>query len=221
MANLLYVGLIAEGVTDYKFFIPIIEKTLIECAYDCTGDVDINVVEINCSKGESFRDYVKNGQTLGEEYGLPILIVHSDSDSPSPKNVLENKFEEVLKKDESNVSETLCKYIIPLIPIQETESWMLADKNLFKKILGTNKSDAELNLSGHPETFTDPKSRIENAIRIGRSSFPKKLRNQVKISDLYSPIGQSLQLDKLDRYESFKSFKSEILVVMNKLNLIH
>lgn len=221
MPYLLYAGLIAEGSTDYIFLQSIIEKTLIECAFECRGDVDINVIEIKCSKGESFKDYVFNGRTKGtEEYGLSSLIVHADSDSPSQKNVLEYKFKPVFDEIEINLTDKLCRHIIPLIPIHETESWMLADKELFKKIVGTDKTDKELNISGHPETFTDPKSRIEKAITIARSEFPKKKRDQVTIADLYSPIGQGLQIENLRRLESFQAFRNNIMFFLNELNLI-
>ena len=222
MPNLLYAGLIAEGSTDYTFFQPVLEKILIECAYECTGDVDINVVEIKCFKGENFQQYVENGRKIGvSDYGLSLLIVHSDADSPSLENVLEYKFQPILDKIESDDPNELCQYISPLIPIHETEAWMLADKTLLKKIIGTDKTDSELNISGNPETFTDPKLRIEDAIRIGRQDLPKKLRNQLTISDLYSPIGQALQIDKLQDYESFIAFRASIIKILEELNLIH
>ncbi len=221
MPILLYAGLIAEGSTDYTFLQPVIEKILVECAFDCKGDVDINVIEIKCDKGKSFQEYVLNGRKIGaEKYGLSSLIVHADSDSPTPQNVLEYKFKPVFDQITIDSNEELCRFVLPLIPIHETESWMLADKELFKKIVGTGKTDGELNISGHPETFTDPKNRIENAIKIARSEFPKKTRNKLTITDLYSPIGQSLQLDKLAKFESFNSFKEAILDFLSELNLI-
>lgn len=221
MPYLLYAGLIAEGITDYKFFRPIIEKILIECAFECRGDVDINVIEIKCYKGNSFQDYVFNGRKMGaEEYGLSLLIVHADSDSPTSQNVLENKFSPVFDQIETNTEEEFCQHVIPLIPIHETESWMLADKELFKKVVGTDKSNGELEISGHPESFTDPKAKIENAIRIARSELPKKKQSQLTIAELYSPIGESLQIDKLQTFESFNSFRQDIMNFLRELNLI-
>jgi hypothetical protein len=46
----LFVGLIAEGTTDYLFLEPIIEKVLLDIAYDCRGQVDVDVKKSNAIK---------------------------------------------------------------------------------------------------------------------------------------------------------------------------
>ena len=125
-------------------------------------------------------------------------------------------FEEIAHKDENEY----CKLICGLIPITETESWLFADKNLLKRVIGTEKSDSDLNITGNPETFTDPKTRIAEAIRIGRSEYPKKIRNQLSIADLYSPIGESLDINTLNNFESYNKFRENIKEIFKNLNLL-
>jgi hypothetical protein len=83
----IFVGLIAEGATDRRFLKPILEKSLSDIAFDCQGQVDIEVKLIECDKGNSFADYVNNASLKGhQEYGISILIVHSDADSQNAEN---------------------------------------------------------------------------------------------------------------------------------------
>lgn len=217
----LFIGLIAEGKTDYRFLEPIIEKTMIDIAYECKGQIDIDVKVIDCDKGDSFTDYVLNASQKGnEELGISMLIVHTDADDLSSDNAYNNKINPAKALLEQQSNSTHCKYLIALVPIRETESWMLADKSEFIKSISTRKTENELNLSGNPETFNNPKERIEEAIVLGRAEMPKKLRNSLKISDLYSYLGQAIQVRNLKTFQSYRDFENNIRQVLNELNLL-
>lgn len=217
----LFIGLIAEGKTDYRFFQPIIEKTLTNIAFDCSGQIDIDVKVINCEKGDSFKDYVLNASKKGlQEYGISILIVHTDADDSNSIAAYNNKINPAKALLQTQPQNTHCNKIAALVPVRETESWMLADKDAFIKSIGTKKNINELNINGNPEDYTNPKERIENAIRIGREYMPKKLRTNLNISDLYSYLGQAIQINSLRNYNSFIDFENNIKSVFQELNLI-
>ena len=99
--------------------------------------------------------------------------------------------------------------MIAIIPVYMTEAWMLADKELFKKELGTDKSDRALGIDKKPETIRDPKDTIKQAIRIAFDHLPKR-RNRPKIEELYQPIGAKIRLQKLATLPSFQRFKEEL-----------
>lgn len=217
----IFVGLIAEGKTDCRFFEPIIEKVLTEIAFECRGQIDISIKIIDCDKGSSFIDFAENASIIGhQELGVSMLIIHTDADDTNAKSAYQNKINPVLSYISNKPEDTHCKNIAALVPVRETESWMLADKQILIRQIGTRKSDVELNLNGHPESFTDPKSRIEEAIRIGRADLPKKLRNALQISDLYSFLGQSIQIENLRTFESFKDFEINVRKLFVDLNYL-
>ncbi|WP_019538868.1 MULTISPECIES: DUF4276 family protein [Proteiniphilum] len=216
----LFVGLIAEGTTDYLFLEPIIEKVLLDIAYDCRGQVDVDVKKIECDKGRGFTDYVLNAAQKGKENYISMFIVHTDADADSACHTYTHKINPAKTLLEQKEDSGYCKNLIALVPIQETESWMLADKNLFIKTIGTKKNENELNLNGHPETFNNPKERIENAIRIGRQNLPKKLRNSLKIIDLYSYLGQAMKIENLGTFKSYCDFNNNVRRELIKLNLL-
>jgi hypothetical protein len=217
----LFIGLIGEGTTDYRFFEPIIEKTLIDIAYDCRGQIDIDVKVIDCGKGISFADYVVNASTKGHlEFGITMLIVHADGDNASSESTYNNKIKPAKELLDTKSADTHCKKIVALVPVYETEAWMLADKDLFIESIGTKKNENELKINGHPESFNNPKERIEEAIRIGRADMPKKLRTNLNISDLYSYLGQAIQLESLNSFKSFIDFKNNVKQIFVELNMM-
>ena len=217
----LFFGLIAEGPTDCRFFESIIEKALIAIAYDCRGEIDVDVKVIECDKGSSFTEFVLNGAEKGlQNYGITALIVHSDADDHNATNTYDHKITPSIAILNAESDDTHCKHLIALVPVYETESWMLADKEAFIKAIGTKKSEAELNINGNPETFNNPKERIKEAIRIGRAEMPRKMRNALQIAELYSLLGQTIRLEKLKTFASYKDFEKNIRKELVKLNLL-
>lgn len=219
MANTLFVGFMGEGITDHRFLIPIIEKILIELAYECHGQIDTKLIEIPCNK-ESFVEMVLCACKKGfEEYAISIMIVQTDADDITNNNAYKYKINpavEAVNKYEGEI----CRLFIPLVPIFETESWMLADKEILRKQIGTTKTDAQLGISGSPESLRNPKEKIEEAIRIGQEDLPKKLKNKLKISHLYSILGQSIEVEKLESFKSYQLLKANLRECLRSLNLI-
>jgi hypothetical protein len=217
----IFIGLMAEGKTDYRFLEPIVEKVLIEIVFECQGQIDIDVRVIDFDKGNNFTDSVLNASQKGhQEYGITMLIIHTDADDISSDNAYKFKIDPALSLLKKQPEETHCKNVAALVPIQETEAWMLADKSILIKQIGTRKNQVELKINGHPEKFKNPKERIEEAIRIGRSDMPKKLRDSLQVSDLYSFLGQSLQIENLRNFNSFLDFEKNVRQLLINLNFL-
>mgnify|MGYP000963879315 CR=1 FL=1 len=217
----LFVGLMAEGATDYRFLKPIVEKTLVQIAHDCTGQIDIDVFNVEYIKDGGFVDYVFSASKKGfNEFGIMILVIHADADALSPNDVYDNKINPA-KSRIGQEEEEICKNIAALVPVYETESWMFADKAFLKKQIGTKMLDADLGIDGSPESFSRPKERIEEAIRIGREELPPKIRHRLKIDDLYSIMGEAIQTEKLLVYESYNDFVRNIRRELVQLRLLN
>lgn len=219
----LFAGLFAEGKTDIDFLQNIVQKTLQDIAFECSGQFDIEVLPIKIDKTN--LDFVS--QTLIaskkgiEEFGMQIICVHTDADNSTSENIYQNKINPVIIELEKQNDEDYCKILVAIVPIQETESWMLADKELLKQEIGTNRSDHELGINRFPEIIANPKEVISNAIRIARENITQRRRHHLTIADLYLPLGQSMDLDKLKDLSSYQDFKNNIREAFKKLNLLH
>lgn len=219
----IFIGYTTEGNTDVLFLEKIVERTFEEIAYECKCDIEPVVRFLKVDKTDlSFEEYaVKAAQQGVTEMGMMILCIHSDADGPTNKKVLENKFAPARIMIDAQSDETTCKNIVQVIPVQMMESWMLADKELLKREIGTAKSDNELKINRAPETITDPKSTIEEAIRIARQETTKRKRKDLRIGDLYLSMGQKISYDKLEQLPSFRYFQESVRDAYRELHLMN
>jgi hypothetical protein len=224
MSNFILAGLFTEGSTDVRFLSSIVERTLLDIAFECTGDIETDLKIIDFDKsGRGFVDQVLQASKLGyEKYSMMILFVHTDSDNNLDSLVFDTKIipaQNILSKMDDL---SYCKHLVAIVPIQMTESWMLADKKLLKEEIGINKSDAELGLNSNPETVSNPKKLIQDIIRLSKEELTKRKRRRgLDIADLYQIIGQKIELDKLDTLPSFVKFKNSLIQKLKELNLYH
>lgn len=222
MSRQVFIGLMSEGTTDNRFLESVVKRTFEEIGFDCNGDIEIDVRFISIDKtGLGFVEQVLASSKKGiEEFGIMILCVHSDADSATDLNTFQNKMipakNEIDTKDENEY----CKIITAIVPVQMIEAWMLADKELLKKEIGTNKTNNELNINRQPEDIANPKTVIEEAIRIARAEFTKRKRKDLTISELYLPIGQKITIEKLNTLPSFLKFKDSIRKAYRDLNYL-
>lgn len=223
MSQLLHIGLFTEGSTDIRFLESVVKRTFVEVAFDCPGEVDIEVSLIKIDKKDlGFVDQVLRAAQKGlEEFGIMLLCVHVDADDKEDKTIWEHKIRPALCKLEEKQEEECCKYLLPVVPVYMTEAWMLADKELLKEEIGTNKSDSDLNIHREPEKISDPKAAICEAIRIARQEVTKRRRRDLSISELYLPIGQQIDLNKLSLLPSYQKFRGKVVRAFKELNFMH
>lgn len=208
------IGLLSEGTTDQLFLASIIKRTFYQEAFFCSQLVDIEDIEFITKGSGSFSETVQSAIQSGvKNFNMKILCVHADADSKSVENVMKNKFSKIINETDIPV--------VPVIPIQETEAWMLADRALLKAEIGTTKSDLELGIHRAPETIANPKEVIENAIRVARADLAKKRRKEFAIGDLYLAVGQSIDLLQLENLPSYQHFKENVRNAFRSLNLLH
>ena len=92
-------------------------------------------------------------------------------------------------------------------------------KNLLKEEIGIERTDAELGIHLNPEAITNPKSLIENIIRLSKEDLPKRRRNRgLNISDLYQIIGQKIEISELEKLSSYVKFKNSLIEKLRELS---
>jgi len=221
MIHQIFVGLMSEGNTDNRFLESVVRRTFEAIGFECKGDVEISVESLKIEKiGLDFVEQVIKASEEGfKKFGITVLCVHTDADNNSDLLAFENKINPAVNKLKITNTD-MCKIITPVVPVRMIEAWMLADKDLLKNEIGTNKPDSELKIDRDPEAISDPKKTIENAIRFARQELTKRKRKDLTISELYQPIGQKIGIDKLDSLKSFKKFKEAIRKSYQELNCI-
>lgn len=204
----LYIGFISEGPTDNRFLPDIIEKLFTEIACDCYNDIIIEQIFALSKQSGSFVDTMIDASKEAQQKGASMLCIHADSDSRNLTDVYTYKIGPYIKALSNKDDDNYCKCIVPIIPIQMIESWLMADKTLLKQqINALNYNDTALGLHRRPEQYADPKQAIENAIAIVMQNRPKRRRDELSISDLYEPIGAAIDINSLRTLPSFQDFE--------------
>ena len=222
MTRQVFIGLYTEGPTDIRFLKSVVRKTFHEIAFEAPGDFEFFIEPIFiCKTGLDFNTQILQASITGfKDMGISIFCIHKDADDSDDNNVFRNSINPALQcLLESD--EELCRTVVLAIPVQMIEAWLLADKELFKKALGTDKSDIELGINKNPETFSDPKQIIENAIRIARQNRPQRRRHDFSISEIYMPLGDEIGIDKLSRLPSYVKFMKSVREAFISLNYLY
>ena len=217
-----FIGFTAEGRTDVLFLEKIIERSFEEIAYECIGDVEPVILPLKIKKTDlSFGEYALEAAQQGvSEIGMMILCIHADADDSTNQKVLVDKFAPAIDLINRQCDVSTCKVIVPVIPVQMMEAWMLADKELLKKEIGTTKTDNELKINRTPESMAEPKAVIEGAIRISQQEKTKRKRRELKIGDIYLAMGQKISFDKLKQLQSYRQFQEDIRRAYRELHLL-
>jgi len=218
-SNKISIAYATEGTTDKCFLESVIKRTFEEVALECIQELEI-VDPIHISKfAGSIEEKALHYARQAIDNGATILCFHVDADDRTDAKAFNERINpafDAIRRAKIEV----CINLVAIVPVQMTEAWMLADKELLKHQLYTKKNDEELGINKNPEDFSDPKNIIESAIRIAREHLTKRRRRKLTISELYQPIGQTIKLNKLDTLPSYQKFKESVRDVFKQLNYL-
>lgn len=219
MNKQLIVRFATEGKTDVRFLESVIQRSFEDIAFECRDQIEVLPLQHIRKISGDFISTVKIYSQKAEELGIMILCIHTDADSSEDTNAFEDKINPAFSEIKQSTTD-FCKNLIAVVPVRMTEAWMLADKNLLKNEIGTQKTDQELNINKNPESFSDPKKTLEDAIRIAQQDLTKRKRRNLTIGELYLPIGQKISIAQLDSLPSFWKFKEAIKAVFKDIKYV-
>jgi hypothetical protein len=134
---------------------------------------------------------------------------------------MQRKMMPMLEALEPCAEAAYCKTVVPMIPVQMTEAWMLADKPLLLSRMDASAIPLqELRLDRPPEAYADPKQAIRYALSIAQASRTKRRRRELTLDDLYAEMGQLLELRMLQTIPSFARFETAVHAALKRLGLM-
>ena len=219
----LALALYAEGSTD-RYFLPSIIRRTSRHILDHHGQSKVEVqpldlIEIN-KVGFSQNECIL--QAAQKATGDHILIIHCDADHPTPEKALQERFRPGYELVQQ-VKEQICRSLVPIIPVQKTEAWMLAaDHDLLRREIGTSISAQNLGLVNRArqvESDPDPKQTLKEIIRKANAERSRR-RREVDLMSLYAPLGRGINLERLGNVPSYKQFVKDLTETLKILNLI-
>lgn len=218
-----YLGLAlyAEGASDYHFLGPLLLRLCEDlCLEAATGIVEFPeaVLALDSpagmnSSGRAQRVVEAARQARG---AWRIVFVHADSDGNETRARAERAQPAIDLLEQEFAGQGLG---VAVIPIRETEAWVLADGDALRRAMGTRLSDAQLGLPPNPaavESLGDPKAVLDGAWQNAKSGR----RRPRSISPLLVTLGGSIALGRLRQLTAFQQLETELKRALSKLGVL-
>lgn len=219
----LALALYAEGRTDERFLPIVIQRTAERILYqrgrkpvDVFGPVVLNHNIVRTFKGRAECIL----EAARRSAGYHALIVHADADHPSPDRAaierIQPGFDLVHRAKES-----VCHQLLPIIPVQMTEAWMLADPEALRQVIGTNLETQALGLPAQAhlvESDTNPKQTLNQALQCALAHRPRR-RRRIDPGTVYEPLARQINLERLGAVAAYQRFVHDMVQVLIALHL--
>ncbi len=197
--------LICEGQSD-EALIPHLRSLLVSCgAREATG-VAPDFRRLPESVPRDVQSKVRTAVQL--EKHIDLLFIHRDADSRNP----EPRYSEI----SNGVADA--RYSgrwIGVVPVQETEAWLLLDEMAIRRVSGKPSGQVELNLPipNHAETVLNPKERLsEELLRASESTGRRRALKKKKLSSLRRQLLTQLKVGgSLNSVPSWIRLKDDII----------
>lgn len=196
-------GLYAEGRTDYRFLLPLLDRLLDDllARHFTARYILASTHPIDAPPPEPKPRDLRISAAIDDNWDrCTLFVVHSDGGG-DPVVQRRDCIEPGISAARSIHAD--CS-IAPCVPVRETEAWMLVDPEVFAQRLGTGPHD----LPSEPERVTDPKLALKTIFTAAKSSF----------SGLdYAFFGEQVQLAALRRLTAFQEFESNLVEALHHL----
>lgn len=220
----LVTALYAEGRTDERFLPVLLQRSMTDwLARHANRIVDVlEPVVVNCNDEGSRADRIL--AVAQQVSGYHLLFVHADADNSTSQRAYNERIAPGLALVTSALSSGLsvCTELVPIIPVQKVEAWLLADAASLCKVIGTSLSPAALSIplrADEIEGIVDPKQRLQDVMRTAYSSRPRR-RRVVKPGELYEPLANQVSLAALARLPAYQHYLRDLDAALRRLHFI-
>ena len=217
----LALALYGEGNTDDRFLTLIIQRTtrkvLAEYRKHNVRVASVEPVKLFEKKPTREENILQAARQASRYHAL---IVHSDADYLSYSKALKERILPGFHLVQGS-TEMVCEKLLPIIPIQAIEAWILADYQVLCAEIRTDLSAHELGIPEkvkQVESISKPKLRLNEAV----SKVNKQLRphQRIDVNLLYEPLGSKIRLERLNQLSAYQQFVNDLTETLINLNLI-
>jgi hypothetical protein len=216
-------ALYAEGRTDERF-LPVIIRRTVEQILIQRGRTTVDVLEPIVLNHTIGRDFPRRDERILEaarrSHGFHVLIVHADADHPTPDRAFNERIQPGFDLVQQ-AREGVCDQLIPIIPVQMTEAWMLTDPEALRTVIGIHTHMHNLGLparASQVESDPDPKQTLSQIVQNALTNRPHR-RRRIKMGTIYEPLAQEIRLERLNTVSAYQQFVNEMTRALVTLHL--
>jgi len=185
-------ALISEGLSDDRFLPRLLARSL-EGLCLTEFDETVYVADVQPLRARSGPAGIDHVISLADRSDGAFTIVFFHRDQGANAERVHREWLEPLRKRWADRREQL----VAVVPVRETEAWLLADGQALRNALGVRWSDVEMGLPGSPrqvEQIADPKKVLNEVMRrVSRS-----------VGDHLGQLGERVDLDRLQQVPAYR-----------------
>lgn len=218
----LAIALFAEGVTDHRFFGPLLTRLVEEINRESGRGVlelaDVIVLQPDGDERGLSREQQIAAAARRNAGAFHILCVHADAGG----NAIRAREQQVSPGLELALAELGSGYQgVPIIPIREMEAWTLVDGNALRRAFRTTLSDQALGVVVRPrdcERIGDPKAALDRAYEQTLSG--SRRGSNTTAAGVLQLIGEFVRLDLLRQVPAFDAFREDLVRALRLLGYL-
>ena len=218
-----YLGLAlyAEGATDYRFLSPLLlrlcEDICLRCATQPVDVSDVLALDDRPGMKKKPREERIADAAIDAAGSWDVLFVHSDGESDPASAAGEKIAPAFARLHEAGLRRG---ERVAVVPVRETEAWVLADGDALRAVFGVSVDDAALGLpppGAAVESVDDPKKRLNLAFEATR---PGGRRARAGAASLLNALGERDSLPRLRAVPSFQAVENELVAALGRLGIL-
>jgi uncharacterized protein DUF4276 len=190
----LSLALLTEGASGQWFLAPLLDRQITELAQELPVGFDYSGVVA----GECFtvapREAVVREVTDLLRY-FDVVVIHHDHNERGKIDAIRQKFADDAAR------------IVALVPVRETEAWMLADTDALREASPT--SNSAWAVPHDVEKVADPKALLKAALG-GRRDAERD----------FDRLGQTVALERLGKVPAYRRWVSDLRTAMERLRFL-
>jgi hypothetical protein len=212
-----YLGLAlhCEGPTDRRFLEPLLRRALLQLVAR-NSSVAVDIAEQFVDLAARSRDLKHVARQISDAApAIDLVFLHADGGN-EPERARRERIDPVV--GEIHVDRLL--QLVPVVPVRETEAWLLADPEAIRSTFGTTRSIGELGLpanAGEVEHVADPKALLETAYQ--RTVGPRRRRRRATRGHegFFALLGEQVALARLQDLPAFRRFEADLISALRQL----
>ncbi|GAB2917513.1 hypothetical protein GCM10027280_00660 [Micromonospora polyrhachis] len=198
-------ALVSEGVTDDQFLPRLLGRALTELCFSEFDDL-VEVADVQPLRDRKGPSPIDGVIELVERNAGSFSVIFFHHDQGANPARVASEWLQLLRERWGDRAEQ----VVEVVPIRETEAWLLADGEALRRALGVRWSDVEMGLPAHPkgvERIADPKRVLNDVMRRVRRST----------EDHYAQLGELVSLERLNLVPAYAQWWNDSAVALSKL----
>jgi hypothetical protein len=201
-----------EGPSDWQFLEPLCRRLIEELLRRAEQPIEIQQPFLALGRG---RREVDTQRELAREHTdkFHIAFLHTDGRG-DPDRAYRERIEPVA----AALPQGGGARIVGVVPVHETEAWMLCDGNALRDALGSSLDDRRLGVPqvGQIESLGDPKMRLDSICAAGTGGRQGRQPRRPPRETL----GETIALDALRRLRAFRSLEATLCRALVELGFL-